>query len=104
MTKAELLTNIKVNLKISVTSYDATLNQMIDECIKDIRESMDVDSLEAITDVELLTDVAVCGTIRTYIRARFSEPSDMNSYELAYQTQLAKLAVRYNATNFVEAD
>ncbi len=104
MTKAELLANIKTNMKISVTSFDTVLNQMIDECIKDIRESMDVDSLEAMTDVELLGDVAVCGTIRTYIRARFGEPSDMAGYELAYQTQLAKLAVRYNATNFVEAD
>ena len=54
MTKAELLANIKSNMKISVTSFDTVLNQMIDECIKDIRESMDVDSLEAMTDVELL--------------------------------------------------
>ena len=42
MTKAELLANIKANMKISVTSFDTVLNQMIDECIKDIRESMEL--------------------------------------------------------------
>ncbi len=103
MTRVELLANIKASLRASTTAYDTVeITPLINEALKDITTSMEWAA--DITEAELLADEMVCGAIRTYVKSRFGTSDDMERYELSYQTQLAKLAVRTNAEQYIELD
>ena len=101
MTKADLLINIKSNLRISTTSFDTELNALIDEGLNDIKLSFDIGDN---TDNDLLADTGICGAIRTYVRSRFLSGDDHERYDKSYQTQIQKLAVKYNAASFSATD
>lgn len=79
-----LLDKVKAAMRIKTEAYDASIQQLIDACIKDI--GIVGVAFDSATDDALLIQAVI-----TFCRLNFGTPSDYDRLKLSYDEQKAQL-------------
>lgn len=81
---ATLLAEVKKAMRISTSSYDDTITQLINACIADI-------GVVGVTFTNTTTDALLKQAVITYCRLNFGTPSDYDRLKRSYDEQKAQL-------------
>ena len=81
---SELLSAVKLALRVSVTAYDSEILALIQAALADL-------GLVGIEASSMITDALVVQAVKTYVRMSFGSPSDYDRLKKSYDEQKAQL-------------
>lgn len=87
-----MLSAVKLALRITTTTFDAELNQLINACLKDL-------GLAGVDEVEQ-TDELIIQAVVTYCKMHFGNPDNYDRLKASYDEQKAQLSMASGYTTY----
>lgn len=87
-----MLSAVKLALRITTTTFDAELNQLINACLKDL-------GLAGVDEAEQ-TDSLIIQAVVTYCKMHFGNPDSYDRLKASYDEQKAQLSMASGYTTY----
>ena len=87
-----MLSAVKLALRITTTTFDAELNQLINACLMDL-------GLAGVDEVEQ-TDNLIIQAVVTYCKMHFGNPDNYDRLKASYDEQKAQLSMASGYTTY----
>ena len=87
-----MLSAVKLALRITTTTFDAELNQLINACLKDL-------GLAGVDEAEQ-TDELIIQAVVTYCKMHFGNPDNYDRLKASYDEQKAQLSMASGYTTY----
>lgn len=91
-----VLQKIKLALRLTDSTFDSELNDLISACIADLA----LCGIDGDTVITTTTDPLIIQTIVAYCKWRFGDPQTPEKWQALYELQKAQLAMATGYTSF----